>query len=153
DQQPAGCRGGAEHGLAGPVSHERKGGKLPLENGHIGNQGRSHVRSSVALAGRHSKTNGSLSIFVGRHGAMSPTDKVRCNIMPIARAYSRVSQPFFLRPHALALLRARRKRPRGCRAAECSQQFPPSDGDCHTPLPCEVRKRNDTTPRACSLDV
>src|SRR6516165_2699417 len=25
--------------------------------------------------------------------------------------------------------------------AECSQQFPPSDGDCHTPLPCEVRKR------------
>src|SRR5215471_7069683 len=26
------------------------------------------------------------------------------------------------------------------RAAECGQQFPPSDGDCHTPLPCEVRK-------------
>src|SRR5262249_3243176 len=26
---------------------------------------------------------------------------------------------------------------------------PPSDGDCHTPLPCEVRKGNDTTPRAC----
>src|SRR5262249_12094596 len=38
------------------------------------------------------------------------------------------------------LLRARRERPR-CRAAECSQHFPPSDGDCHTPLPCEVRKR------------
>src|SRR5262249_11868200 len=31
---------------------------------------------------------------------------------------------------------ARRERPRGRRAAECSQQFPPSDGDCHTPLPC-----------------
>ena len=41
--------------------------------------------------------------------------------------------------HPLALLRARRERPRG-RTAECSQQFPPSDGDCHTPLPCEVRK-------------
>src|SRR5262249_31342955 len=31
------------------------------------------------------------------------------------------------------LLRPRRKWPRRCRA----QQFPPSDGDCHTPLPCE----------------
>src|SRR5262249_13179535 len=43
------------------------------------------------------------------------------------------------------LLRARRERPRNRRAAECSQQFPPSDGDCHTPLPCEVRK--GTIPR------
>ena len=34
-------------------------------------------------------------------------------------------------------------RPRDCRAAECDQQFPSSDGDCHTPLPCEVRKGND----------
>src|SRR5262249_24393838 len=33
--------------------------------------------------------------------------------------------------------------------AECDQQFPPSDGDCHTPLPCEVRKWKDTTPRVC----
>src|SRR5262249_44225089 len=47
---------------------------------------------------------------------------------------------------------ARRERPRR-RPAECSQQFPPSDGDCHTPLPCEVRKRKDTTSRACSLHV
>src|SRR5262249_28509095 len=38
-----------------------------------------------------------------------------------------------------------RERPRGGRAAECDQQFPPSDGDCHTPLPCEVRK--GTVPR------
>src|SRR5215472_10953176 len=55
--------------------------------------------------------------------------------------------------HALALLRARREQPRGRRAAECSQQFPPSDGDCHTPLPCEARRGKDTTPRACSLGV
>src|SRR5262245_10014252 len=41
----------------------------------------------------------------------------------------------------------------GQRAAECGQQFPPSDGDCHTPLPCEVRKWNDTTPRACGLHI
>jgi len=52
-------------------------------------------------------------------------------------------------PHLLGLLRAGRERPRRCCAAECGQQFPPSDGDCHTPLPCEVRKWNDTTPRAC----
>src|SRR5262249_5756598 len=38
-----------------------------------------------------------------------------------------------------------------CRsAAECSQQFPPSDGDCP---PCEVRRGKDSTPRACSLAV
>jgi hypothetical protein len=49
------------------------------------------------------------------------------------------------------LLSARRERPRGRRAAECDQQFPPSNGDCHTPLPREVRKWNDTTPRAWSL--
>src|SRR5262249_45563816 len=46
------------------------------------------------------------------------------------------------------LLRARRERPRD-RSAECGQQFPPSDDNCHTPLPCEVRKRKNTTPRAC----
>src|SRR5215470_13985606 len=48
------------------------------------------------------------------------------------------------------LLRSRRERPRGG-AAERGQQLPPSDGDCHTPLPCEVRKGNDTTPRARGL--
>src|SRR5262249_56303899 len=47
------------------------------------------------------------------------------------------------------LPRARRERPRRRRAAECGQQLPPSDGDCHTPLPCEVRRGNDSTPRAC----
>src|SRR6516162_3671595 len=49
-------------------------------------------------------------------------------------------------PHrAGLLLRPRRERPRRCRAAERDQQFPPSDGDCHTPLPCEVRR--ETIPR------
>jgi hypothetical protein len=47
-------------------------------------------------------------------------------------------------PHALTLLRAGSDRPRRRRAAECGKQFPPSDGDCHTPLPCEVRKLNAT---------
>src|SRR5262249_39291970 len=51
------------------------------------------------------------------------------------------------------LLRPCRERPRHRCPAECGQQFPPSDGDCHTPLPCEVRKRTDPTPRACSLAV
>src|SRR5262249_6399217 len=48
-------------------------------------------------------------------------------------------------PHPVGLLCLRRERPRRCCAADCGQQFPPSDGDCHTPLPCEVRKWNDTT--------
>src|SRR6516225_636906 len=50
-------------------------------------------------------------------------------------------------PHrrAIGLLRARRERPRRRRAAERGQQFPPCDGDSHTPLPCEVRK--GTIPR------
>src|SRR5262249_23844132 len=45
------------------------------------------------LACRHSKTNGSSSIFVGRHGAMNPAGRARIrNIMPILRGYSRASQ-------------------------------------------------------------
>src|SRR5262245_60694872 len=45
------------------------------------------------------------------------------------------------KPNAIpALMRARRERPRGQRAAERDQQLPPSDGDCHTPLPREVRR-------------
>src|SRR5262252_4480072 len=51
------------------------------------------------------------------------------------------------------LLRARHERPCSRRAAECGQQFPPSDVDCHTPLPCEVRKGKDTTSQARSLAV
>src|SRR5262249_56291147 len=47
------------------------------------------------------------------------------------------------------VLRACHQLPRRHRAAECGQQFPSSDGDCHTPLPCEVRRRKNTTPRAC----
>src|SRR5262249_9175220 len=45
------------------------------------------------------------------------------------------------------LLRLRPERPRRRSAAECGQHFPPSDGDCHTPLPCEVRKGNETISR------
>src|SRR5262249_11327654 len=33
---------------------------------------------------------------VERHGAMNSAGRVRCNIMPIARGYSPVSQPLFL---------------------------------------------------------
>src|SRR5215467_12136019 len=32
-------------------------------------------------------------------------------------------------------------------------QFPPSDGDCHAPLPCEGAYTNNTTQPACRLYV
>jgi len=44
------------------------------------------------------------------------------------------------------LLRARSQRPRGSRAAECDQQLPPSDGDCHTP-PSRARCVEERIPR------
>src|SRR5262249_19468811 len=49
--------------------------------------------------------------------------------------------PFIVvRPVVSLLRRSVHTKKQGSRAAECGQQFPPSDGDCHTPLPCEVRK-------------
>jgi hypothetical protein len=51
-------------------------------------------------------------------------------------------------PHALALLRARRERPRDSRAANCSYEFSSSDVDCHVTLPWKVmpvQLRNDIT--------
>jgi hypothetical protein len=35
-------------------------------------------------------------VLVGRHGAMNPAGKVRCNMMPIARGYSPCLNPFFI---------------------------------------------------------
>src|SRR5215472_16137664 len=58
-----------------------------------------------------------------------------------------------VRKVALRMRPACHQHPSRRRPAECSQQLPPSDGDCHTPLPCEVRKGKDTTPRWCSLHV
>ena len=81
--------------------------------------------------------------FVGRkvdiivsHGAAVPILKQATSVIPIvfATAGDSVGNPDgrqFGR-----LLRARRERPSG-RAAERDQQFPPSDDDCHAPLPCE----------------
>src|SRR5262249_1421482 len=53
----------------------------------------------------------------------------------------------------LRLRRARRERPRDRRAAECSQQFPPSDGDCHTPLSCWRLKNAQMKATITSSDV
>ena len=44
-------------------------------------------------------------------------------------------------PHAVALLRARRERPRR-RAAECGYEVAPSKANAHLPLPCEARARS-----------
>src|SRR5262245_4529984 len=60
--------------------------------------------------------------------------------------------PFIVaRPVVSLLRRSVHTKKQGSRTAECAQQFPPSDGDCHAPLPCEVRRGKNTTPRACCL--
>src|SRR5262245_58466752 len=51
-------------------------------------------KPSCLISCSHWLPEGSLSVLVGRHGAMNPAGKVRCNIMPIARDYSRTSQSF-----------------------------------------------------------
>src|SRR5262249_51422760 len=53
-------------------------------------------KPSCLISCSHGLPEGSLSVLVGRHGAMNPAGTVRCNIMLIARGYSRVSQPLFL---------------------------------------------------------
>src|SRR4029077_11763407 len=50
DQQPAGCRGGAEHVPPARYVISGRVASFLWKNGHIGNQGRRHDRSSVALA-------------------------------------------------------------------------------------------------------
>src|SRR5215472_7476539 len=48
---------------------------------------------SCLISCSHSLFEGSLSVLVARHGAMKPDGRVRCNIAPIAKAYSAASQP------------------------------------------------------------
>src|SRR5262249_40656258 len=49
---------------------------------------------SCLISCSHSLPEGSLSVFVGRHGAMNPAGRVRCNIAPTAKGYSGASQSF-----------------------------------------------------------
>jgi hypothetical protein len=39
--------------------------------------------------------DGSVVVFIGRHGAMNPAGRVRYNIILIAKGHDRVSQPVF----------------------------------------------------------
>src|SRR5215472_768864 len=69
-----------------------------------------------------------------------PLAKARLNM---ARAHFSITRLWsFVSPCGLSAPSNSSRTPpsRRRRAAECGQQFPPSDGDCHTPLPCEVRK-------------
>src|SRR5262249_43820745 len=53
----------------------------------------------------HWLPDGSLSVLVGRHGAMNPAGRARIrNIMRIAKDYSWVSQPFSLRVSRFGIL-------------------------------------------------
>jgi hypothetical protein len=59
----------------------------------------------VALAGDDAeatgrRSDGTVVVFVGRHGAMNPAGRVRCNIVPIARDYNRASIFFICVSHA-----------------------------------------------------
>src|SRR6516165_254346 len=51
-------------------------------------------KPSCLISCSHWLPDCSLSVLVGRHGAMNPAGRLRCNIMPIARDYSRASQSF-----------------------------------------------------------
>jgi hypothetical protein len=53
-------------------------------------------------------------------------------------------------PHTVALLRLRREWP-CCRAAEASDEFPPSKANAHLPLPSPMGavSRQDSTSEAC----
>jgi hypothetical protein len=52
-------------------------------------------KPSCLISCSQSLPEGSLSVLVGRQGAMNPAGRVRSNIMPIVRGHSRVSQPLF----------------------------------------------------------
>src|SRR5215468_3366535 len=52
-------------------------------------------KPSCLISCSHWLPDGSLSVLVGRHGAINPAERGRIrNIMPIARDYSRASQSF-----------------------------------------------------------
>ena len=51
-------------------------------------------KPSCLISCSHWLPDGSVVVFVGRHGAMNPAGKVRCNTMPIVKGYSRASQSF-----------------------------------------------------------
>src|SRR6516225_11531831 len=52
-------------------------------------------KPSCLISCSHWLSDGSLSVLVGRHGAINPAERGRIrNIMPIARDYSRASQSF-----------------------------------------------------------
>ena len=66
---------------------------------------------------------------------------LRARVVPVAGALKHCDAP-----HPLGLLCTCRERPRDRRAAECGQQFPPSDNECHI-RPSHARCVNGTIPR------
>ena len=51
-------------------------------------------KPSCLISCSHWLPDGSLSVLLGRHGAMNPAGSVRCNIKSIAKGYSRAFQSF-----------------------------------------------------------
>src|SRR5262245_4183523 len=91
---------------------------------------------TVGLSFRKSILDGNILPNNVSQVAQAPLEGVSAGYHRGARVDAQKSNRDFIG----CLLRARSERPRCRGAAECGQQLPPSDDDCHTPLPCEVRK-------------
>ena len=83
-----------------PADLKRRGAvwsqqELNYEGNPLGERRHRDAKAVCLISCSHWLPEGSLSVLVGRQGAMNPAGRVRCNIMPIARGYSPVSQPLF----------------------------------------------------------
>src|SRR5262249_33045438 len=104
--------------------------RVPTFANKIQPNGRFCLRKSVLdVLRRMSKT----TFFPSTH----PNSRKALRKAALSAVFSPPALMNVYRISLLGLLRPHRDRPRDSRAAECGQQCPPSDGDCHAPLPCE----------------
>src|SRR5262249_858532 len=101
---------------------------------------RGQRRKSIALTRRPAEFGRYVAALDIIGFAQAHTERPHTGPIQVERSAAEVSDHWHRR-----LLRPRRERPRGRRAAECGQQFPPADGGCPMvavmrPFPREVRK-------------
>jgi hypothetical protein len=79
------------------LDRQMKGIEAYLKRNEPSEQPSSKMRPSLAAAAcSHWLPDGSLSVLLGRHGAMNPAGRARCSIAAIAKGYKR--RVFFLAP-------------------------------------------------------